>query len=96
MLDELAEAPKAMTQARALRNLGSKPLIVVTAGSGQQAGGRSAQDDLARLSANSTHRVAPNATHASLMETEDDAATSSQAIRDVVEAVQAQRPLTES
>jgi hypothetical protein len=64
VLDELAEAPTAMTQAQALRSLGGKPLIAVTAGSGQQAGWMAAQDDLVKLSANSLHRVVPNATHA--------------------------------
>jgi hypothetical protein len=64
VLAELAEAPTAMTQAQTLRSLGGKPLIVVTAGSGQQAGWMAAQDDLVKLSANSLHRVVPNATYA--------------------------------
>jgi hypothetical protein len=55
-----------------------------------------AQDDLAKLSAYGIHRVVANATHTSLLETEGDAAAASQAIRDVVEAVRAQRPLAES
>jgi hypothetical protein len=45
------------------------------------------------LSTNSRHRVVPDATHASLVNDETDAAAVSQAIRDVVAAVQIGRPL---
>lgn len=91
--DELAEAPTAMKQAQSLKSLGDRPLFVITAASGAQSGWQAAQDDLAKLSANSVHRVLPNATHASLIFDEGGAAVSSQAIRDVVESVRESKPL---
>jgi pimeloyl-ACP methyl ester carboxylesterase len=53
---EWSELPTAFTQAQALTGLNGKPLIVVTAGLGQQAGWFAAQDQLARLSTNSVRR----------------------------------------
>jgi pimeloyl-ACP methyl ester carboxylesterase len=91
--DELAQAPTAMKQAQSLESLGDRPLFVITAASRAQSGWQAAQDDLAKLSANSVHRVLPNATHASLIFAEGGAAVSSQAIRDVVESVRTAKPL---
>lgn len=94
--DDVAEIPDALKHARALESIGDKPLIVVTAGKGQQAGWASAQDDLATLSTNSVHRVVPGATHASLLEDRADAAVSSRAIRDVVRSVRSAKLLARS
>jgi pimeloyl-ACP methyl ester carboxylesterase len=91
--DEMAVARRSMTQAHALRSLGAKPLIVLTASDGNQAGWRAAQDHMARLSTNSVHRVVPDSTHDSLMEEALDAAKVSQAIDDVVRAVRDSVPL---
>jgi pimeloyl-ACP methyl ester carboxylesterase len=91
--DELAQAPTAMEQAQSLKSLGDRPLFVLTAASGAQSGWEAAQDDLAKLSANSVHRVLQNATHASLIFDEGGAATSTQAIRAVVESVRTAKPL---
>jgi pimeloyl-ACP methyl ester carboxylesterase len=85
--DELIESPTAMAQARALTSFGDKPLAVVTAGSGHNAAWRSAQNDLATLSTNTIHRVVRGATHASLLEAENDAAACSRAIGEVVASV---------
>ena len=85
--DEFAELRTAMTQARNLTNLGDRPLIVVTAQKGAEAGWLAAQEELAALSANRIHRVLANATHAMLTEHQPTAAQSSQAIRDVVDSV---------
>jgi hypothetical protein len=52
-----------------------------------------AQDKLATLSTKSRHDVVAEATHASLVLNETDAAAASQAIRDVVAAVRTSRPL---
>jgi pimeloyl-ACP methyl ester carboxylesterase len=93
MRDELAEAPTAMKQAQSLKSLGDRPLFVITAMSGAQSGWQAAQDDLAKLSANSVHRVLPNATHGSLIFDEGNATASSQAIRAVVESVRTAKPL---
>ena len=91
--DELAETPTALAQAAELDTLGDRPLAVVTAVSGAQAGWAAQQDDLATLSTDSVHRVLSRATHASLIDDKGDAAESSDAIRDVVESVRAARPL---
>jgi pimeloyl-ACP methyl ester carboxylesterase len=92
--DEFAEAPTAMRQARSLETLGAKPLVVVTAGSGMDPGWEPAQNHLATLSTNSVHRMIPGATHAALLEDKAYAASSTQAILDVVAAVRQNKPLT--
>jgi len=84
---EWSELPAAFTQAQALTDLNGKPLIVVTAGLGQQAGWPAAQDQLARLSANSLQRTVAGANHTALLYNEAMSANSSQAIRDVVSAI---------
>jgi pimeloyl-ACP methyl ester carboxylesterase len=94
--DDVAEVPSALNHAQALKTIGGKPLVVITAGKGQQDGWASAQDDLATLSTNSVHRVVPSATHTSLVDDRADAAVSSRAIRDVVQSVRAANPLAGS
>jgi hypothetical protein len=54
-----------------------------------------AQDDLAELSTNVDHRVLPDATHEGLVDNETFAAESSQAIRDVVNAVRTGQRIAE-
>jgi hypothetical protein len=82
-----------MQQASALTSLNGKPLIVLTADEGNNDNQwQSKQDHMAKLSTNSLHRHA-NATHASLLDNEADAAVASQAIHDVVIAVRTSRPL---
>jgi pimeloyl-ACP methyl ester carboxylesterase len=94
--DEVAGIPAALKRAQGLESLASKPLMVVTAGTGQQAGWAGAQDDLAMLSTNSAHRVVPDATHESLLDDRADAAVSGRAIRDVIRSVRAAMPLSAS
>ena len=53
------------------------------------------QDEMARLSTNSSHRVVPY-THDALINDQTGAQTSSQAIRDVVHAVRLATPLKTS
>lgn len=84
--DEIVALPAALQQALAFKSLGDRPLIVVTAGSGQQAGWLEAQDRLPGLSMNSSHRVLPAATHTSII-SGVDAEASSQAILDVVSSL---------
>jgi pimeloyl-ACP methyl ester carboxylesterase len=91
--DEWNQAPALMRQARALKSFGARPLIVLTAMREAQDGWMTLQNDLARLSSNSEHRVLPNSTHSSLTANEGDSRASVQAIRDVVMAVRASRPL---
>jgi pimeloyl-ACP methyl ester carboxylesterase len=92
--DELLELPTALTQAQALKSLGDKPLIVVTAAKDAQAGWMPLQDEMVKLSTNSVHRVIQTATHISLIEDQNDSKVSSQAILDVVAAVRTGQPLT--
>jgi pimeloyl-ACP methyl ester carboxylesterase len=86
-LAEWSELPAVFTQAQTLTGLNGKPLIVVTAGRGQQTGWPAAQDRLARLSTNSLHRTVAAADHTALLCDEAMSANSSQAIRDVVSAI---------
>ena len=85
--DEFAELPTAMQQAQFLTSLGSRPLVVLTAGAGAEKGWMALQDDLARLSTNSVHRLLPAATHAMVTEEKGAAAQSGKAISDVVTSV---------
>ena len=86
MRDEVIALPDALQQARALTSLGTRPLVVLSAGSGQQTGWLAAQDRLVDLSTNRAHRVIPTATHESVI-VGDDASASTQAILDVVGSV---------
>jgi len=93
--DEFSKLRTAMEQANALTSLGNKPLMVLTARKDAQGGWAAAQNDLARLSTNSAHRILGNATHAMLTEDKATAAKSSQAISDVVDAVRTGQPINE-
>jgi pimeloyl-ACP methyl ester carboxylesterase len=75
-----------------LTDLNGKPLIVVTAGLGQQPGWPAAQAQLARLSADSLQPTVPGADHTALLCNEAMSAHSSQAIRDVVSAIRTGTP----
>jgi pimeloyl-ACP methyl ester carboxylesterase len=83
---EFAELRTVFDQAKALTSLDGKPLGVVSADVGQQAGWAAAQAKLARLSENSVHRTVQGATHAGLLEEPRFAAITSRAITDVVDA----------
>jgi len=86
-IDEYVEAGASVRQAAALRDFGDKPLFVLTAGRGSDAAWFAAQDHLATLSTNSTHRIVPGASHAALVDDKDGAAATTQAILDVVASV---------
>src|SRR5205807_3251802 len=58
--DEFAELPMTLKEAAALTTLGDRPLIVVTAAKGAEAGWLPLQDKMAGLSTNSVHRVLPD------------------------------------
>jgi pimeloyl-ACP methyl ester carboxylesterase len=92
---ELSQMATSLSQAQQLKDLGGKPLAVVTAAKGQQAGWGAAQDRLATLSTNSLHRVVP-ATHQSLVTGEVDSTHSVHAITDVVRSVRARSALPTS
>jgi hypothetical protein len=89
---EFRATPATCTQARATTSLGSKPLAVITADD-QPPEWRLMQNELAALSSNSNHRIAPGTTHASLLFSQRDAALSSAAIAQVIMSVRAGQPL---
>ena len=93
-IEEFLQGSTSMQQAAALTNLNDKPLIVLTADTGNDEAWRSAQDHLATLSTNSLHRVAKDTTHGSLVADEADAGAAIQAIRDVIASVRTSQPLT--
>jgi hypothetical protein len=90
---DIAAMPAELDRAARLTSLGERPLAVVTAGTGYQAGWLEHQRELAQLSSNVRREVVPGSTHASLIEDPHDAGRSSQAIRDVVQAVRGSRAL---
>jgi pimeloyl-ACP methyl ester carboxylesterase len=90
---ELAELPTVLRQAKAITTLGGKPLFVLSADVGQQAGWSAAQDRLATLSTNSIHTTTHGATHQALLEEQRYAALSAQAIDAVVRSVRTGTPL---
>jgi pimeloyl-ACP methyl ester carboxylesterase len=94
--DEFAELPMTLTEAAALTTLGDRPLIVVTAAKGAQAGWLPLQDKMTGLSTNSVHRVLPDTDHPGLIHDQAGAAQASQAILDVVASVRSGTPLTKA
>ena len=94
-IHEYADAGDAVKQAASLTDFGSKPLFVLTAGSGSDAASFTAQEQLALLSTNSAHRIVEGASHQSLVADRDGAAATTQAILDVVSSVRSGTPLAE-
>jgi pimeloyl-ACP methyl ester carboxylesterase len=92
-IDEYVQASASVKQAASLSDFAAKPLVVLTAGSGHDAGWAAAQNHLAGLSTNSSHRVIAGATHEALIADEKPAAATTQAILDVVAAVRQHDPL---
>jgi hypothetical protein len=78
--------------ARSFQNLGSRPLVVVTATRDALAGWLPLQDRMAKLSTNSSHRLVPY-THDALVTDRTAAEASTQAIRDVLHAARSATPL---
>ena len=83
-------------QAAACESLGSRPLVVLTAGMSlkQWPGWPGFQAEIARLSSDAEQRVFPDADHALLVVDETQSRVVVQAVRDVVTAVRERRPLT--
>jgi pimeloyl-ACP methyl ester carboxylesterase len=92
-IDEYVQASSSVHQAGALTDFDAKPLVVLTAPVGQDAGWIPAQNQLATLSSNSVHRTIAGATHDALVGEQKYAAATTQAILDVVTAVRRHRPL---
>ncbi|GAA3801195.1 alpha/beta fold hydrolase [Nocardioides panacisoli] len=85
--DEISMLPEVFEQAQALTTLGGRPLAVLTASESQDGtdGWPAAQDQLAALSTNSTHRTV-DASHAGLLEDVGPARESADAVTEVVRA----------
>ena len=92
--DEISELPAAFDEAKALHTLGNKPLAVLTASGSlhDTDGWAAAQDRLAALSTNSSHRIV-DATHAGVLDDEQAAQASVAAIAAVVTAVRTENPV---
>jgi pimeloyl-ACP methyl ester carboxylesterase len=84
---EFLQLPTVFNEAKAVRSLHGKPLAVVSASVGEMRGWSAAQNKLAQLSTNSTHRTVAGATHAALLEDKTVARTTSRAIAQVVHRV---------
>ena len=84
--DEQAAIPDLFRQAQALTSLADKPLVVLTATVGAAKGWETAQDRLAALSTNSSHRFI-GTDHGGMLADAKGSAASVQAINDVVRAV---------
>ena len=84
--DDFAAIPATLREALALTTIGSRPLVVVTAAAGAQAGWVEAQRDMLALSTDSASRVAQDQTHDSLIMSETGSAFSTRAILDVLES----------
>jgi pimeloyl-ACP methyl ester carboxylesterase len=84
--DEIRMLPNALDEAAKVTSIGDVPLIIVSAGTGGQRGWPEAQDAQVGLSTNSAHRTIAAATHDTLLDA--DSAPSTQAILDVIAAVQ--------
>ena len=85
--DEFARLDGILDAAGALPNLGGRPLVVVTAAAEPLDGWLAQQDRLATLSTNTSHRVFPDLTHVSLIESETGATAASEAIVAVLTSV---------
>ena len=92
-IDEYVQASASVREAAALHDLADKPLVVLTAGTGNDSTWRTGQDRLATLSTHSAHRTVAGASHEALIEDETYAAVTTQAVLDVVTAVRSAQPL---
>lgn len=92
-LDEFRVANRSEAEAGELRSVGAKPLVVLTADRGNSKGWVADQNKMSTLSTNSLHRIVQGATHGSLVDNADHAATVTRAIEDVVVSVRTGTPL---
>ena len=93
MADESAAMPALFSQAQALTTLGNAPLVVLTAaGHDTDPGWSVAQERMAALSTNHSHRTA-DSTHSALLDEKDGAEVSTSAIDAAVHAARTGAPL---
>lgn len=92
-IDEYLRADSFSREAAALRDLDGKPLVVLTAGSGNPYGWEADQDALAALSTDSSHRVVEGVDHPGMVADDKGAAATARAILDVLSSLRTGRPL---
>ncbi|WP_205739579.1 alpha/beta fold hydrolase [Georgenia sp. SYP-B2076] len=92
-IDEYVQANASVEEAASLRDFADKPLVVLTAGSGNAADWSTKQNALATLSTDSVHRVVNGVDHPGMIADGKGAAATTRAILDVVSSVQSARPL---
>ena len=92
-IEEYIQGGASVQEAASLHDFTDKPLIVLTAGSGNAADWPEKQNGLATLSTNSAHRTINGATHASLVSDQNHATATTRAILDVVSSVRTAMPL---
>lgn len=92
-IEEYIQGGASVQEAAALHDFNNRPLVVLTAGSGSSAGWSEKQNALTRLSTNTAHRVIDGATHGSMVSDQTHAASTTQAIIDVVASVRSAVPL---
>ena len=90
---EYSQLPAAFRQAQALTTLDGKPLIVVTAREGQQAGGSPRRTPSRSCPPTAPTGSVAGATHESLLYDQGYSVNASRAILDVVQALRAGAPL---
>lgn len=93
-LDEYIQANTSMEEAASLRDFAAKPLVVLTAGIGNDSKHEASQNELANLSTNSVHKTIDFASHEALIANHDAAAITTQAILDVITSVRTGAPLS--
>jgi pimeloyl-ACP methyl ester carboxylesterase len=86
-IDEYVLANASAKEAASLVSFAEKPLVVLTAGVGNDTSWFASQDRLTTLSSNSEHRVIDGASHSGLLFDEQGAAATTQAILDVVSSI---------
>jgi pimeloyl-ACP methyl ester carboxylesterase len=92
VFEEMGTIPQTMEKARGTGTLGEKPSGVVSAADHDAQTG-ALQEELTRLSSNSTQRVVEGSTHLSLVVDRDHARQTSEEIVKVVKAVRSGQPL---
>lgn len=87
VVEEYLRAGDTAREAASLRDLGDKPLVVLTAGAGHPQSWMTAQNRTTALSPDSRHRVVAGATHQGLLEEKTYAGDTARAVLDVVDAI---------
>ena len=93
VVEEYLRGGVASQEAASLRDLGDKPLVVLTAGAGHPESWMTAQNKITTLSTNSVHRVVVGATHQGMLDQKQYAAHTSQAVLDVITSIRNNQPL---